>query len=187
MYKFMEIILGFVYVITYSIFIIGLSMKLLKPVDNINDTQGTTIFLGGSIDMGSAENWQDIFIDKLKYRDCTIYNPRRDDWDSSWEQKPIPGTPFYEQVTWELNAQSNSNILVYYFADGSQSPITLLELGTFGFEPFSWGQAPAEKRIFVYCTEKFYRYGNVKITCDYHNVPVYNGRDQMIEDIRRAI
>jgi hypothetical protein len=58
-----------------------------------------TIFLGGSIDMGAAELWQDRLV-----RDLVILNPRRDDWDSSWVQDPTPGTQFYKQVAWELDA-----------------------------------------------------------------------------------
>ena len=45
-----------------------------------------TVFLAGSIDMGSAVNWQKQVVDALKEENVVVYNPRRDDWDSSWVQ-----------------------------------------------------------------------------------------------------
>ena len=41
------------------------------------------IFLAGSIEMGTAENWQERLVRELASEDVTIFNPRRDDWDSS--------------------------------------------------------------------------------------------------------
>lgn len=45
-----------------------------------------SVFLAGSIEMGKAENWQIHVENLLEYTDCVIFNPRRDDWDSSWVQ-----------------------------------------------------------------------------------------------------
>ena len=48
------------------------------------------IFLAGSIDMGTAEDWQAVVTKEIQKinisKDIEIYNPRRDDWDSSWVQ-----------------------------------------------------------------------------------------------------
>ena len=129
------------------------------------------IFLGGSIEMGKAENWQEL-TEKRFDSEAIILNPRRDDWDSSWIQDPTPGTQFHEQVTWELEAQKDADILVYYFADETQSPITLLELGLHAADI-----AP----IVVRCTDKFWRYGNVKIVCDEHRIPVVSTIEEMFE------
>jgi hypothetical protein len=109
------------------------------------------IFLGGSIDMGQAEPWQDKVVQALSAYDddLILLNPRRDDWDSSWLQDPTPGTQFHTQVSWEMAAQEDSDLLIYYFASGSQSPITLLELGTYGTsDPNS---------TIVVCSPEFYR------------------------------
>ena len=137
------------------------------------------VFLGGSIDMGSAENWQDrVAADLSSYDDdVIILNPRRDDWDSSWKQDPTPGTQFYEQVDWELTAQADSTILVYYFADSSASPITLLELGLFG----------TSFNTIVYCTPAFYRYGNVRMVCDRYGIPILETYETFIEAIKERI
>ena len=47
------------------------------------------IFLGGSIEMGTAELWQKKIISELSDLPIQFLNPRRDDWDSSWTQQEI--------------------------------------------------------------------------------------------------
>ena len=136
------------------------------------------IFLGGSIDMGAAENWQERLAKDLSdYSDddLVLLNPRRDDWDSSWIQDPTPGTQFYEQVSWELDAQENADACIYYFAADSKSPITLLELGLF------------YEGSVVCCPKEFYRYGNVKMVCDRNGVLMVETYDEMLEILRATI
>jgi hypothetical protein len=116
-----------------------------------------TIFLAGSIEMGAAENWQDKITDLLKDEEnMVILNPRRDDWDSSWEQS-IENPQFKEQVCWELEALEDSSRILMYFDPNTKSPITLLELGIYaGMDP---------TKIVVCCSEGFWRKGNVDIVC----------------------
>ncbi len=46
------------------------------------------VFLAGSIEMGKAEQWQERIVAALSGAgDLVILNPRRDDWDDSWEQR----------------------------------------------------------------------------------------------------
>ena len=136
----------------------------------------TSIFLAGSIDMGSAENWQDrMEKDLVDFDNLVIYNPRRDDWDSDWVQDPTLGTQFHEQVTWELDHIEAANLVVVYFADGSKSPITLLEFGLL---------ARMDKYVVVYCTPEFYRYGNVKMVADRYGIPVYNDYEDLLTQVR---
>lgn len=137
------------------------------PYDNT-----ITVFLGGSIDMGTAENWQERLEKDLSYfgDHIVLVNPRRDDWDSSWVQDPTPGTQFHEQVSWELYHQENANALVYYFAADSKSPITLLELGLFA----------APEITIVCCPKEFYRYGNVKMVCQRYGIHMVENYDDML-------
>lgn len=136
------------------------------------------IFLGGSIDMGAAENWQERLAKDLSdYSDddLVLLNPRRDDWDSSWVQDPTPGTKFYEQVDWELFAQENADACIYYFAADSKSPITLLELGMF------------YEGSVVCCPKEFYRYGNVKMVCERYGVLMVETYAELLEVLRATI
>ena len=141
-----------------------------------NSTEGKskTIFLAGSIEMGRAIKWQDEVANRLKDTDFTIINPRRDDWDSSWEQK-ISNPEFFEQVNWELDNIDKSEVIVVYFDPNTQSPITLLELGRVS--------ALENKLAIVICPEGFWRKGNVDIMCLRYGMTMVNDIDEMIEVI----
>lgn len=120
---------------------------------------GRSVFLAGSIEMGKAVDWQKDLTEKLKDLDVTILNPRRDDWDSSWEQSKT-NPQFKEQVLWELNALNRADVIVMYFAPGTMSPISLLELGLYA----------NTGKLIVCCPEGFWRKGNVDIVCDRYDI-----------------
>ena len=84
-------------------------MKTIKPPTQIHaDAERPFIFLAGSIEMGTAEDWQAGIEKALASMAGTIMNPRRDDWDASWKQaKDEP--QFREQVDWELDALESSD------------------------------------------------------------------------------
>lgn len=130
-----------------------------------------SVFLGGSIEMGKAENWQEKIVDYFSngFEQLVFFNPRRDDWDASWIQDPSPGTQFNEQVTWELVQQEMADLKVYYFAPGTVSPISLLELGLYH-----------DHNTVVCCPPEFQRYGNVKMVCQRYGI-------LMLEDLNSLI
>lgn len=88
-----------------------------------------TIFLAGSIEMDKAINWQKR-CEELLQDDYIIFNPRRNEWDSSWSQT-IENDNFKEQVNWELHALEKADIIIMYFAGNTMSPISLLEFGLY--------------------------------------------------------
>ncbi len=152
---------------------------VVKAPNEYEFTNALRIFLGGAIDMGSAENWQERLTKDLSGyddEDLILLNPRRDDWDSSWVQDPTPGTQFYEQVEWELIQQENADGLIYYFTADSKAPITLLELGLFN-----------QQNVVVHCPKEFYRYGNVKMVCDRYGIPMAETYEELLAFIKEAI
>jgi len=139
--------------------------------------RGKSIFLAGSIEMGKAENWQEKLERYLKrFENLIIFNPRRDDWDSSWVQS-IDNPQFLEQVTWELIAQEHSDIIAIYFSPGTKSPITLPELGLF---------AHTGKQI-VCCPEGYWRKGNIDITCQRYEIKNVDTFDLFINEIKERL
>jgi hypothetical protein len=131
------------------------------------------IFLGGSIEMGKAEDWQSAFPKKFEHKEhVCFFNPRRRDWDSSWIQDPTPGTKFHEQVSWELDKLAKSDIIVFHFESGTQSPITLMELG--------YAAALREQaKVYVSCNDGFWRYGNVKVFSDRNGFQVFDNLESL--------
>lgn len=137
----------------------------------------TKIFLAGSIDMGQAEKWQDRVCDGLRDYDVIIFNPRRDDWDSSWVQS-IDNPQFLEQVSWELDRLEEADVIVVFFDPKGPAPITLLELGMF--------LNRISHTVMVCCPEGYWRKGNVDIVCARAGVPVFSSYDELMTALKGA-
>jgi hypothetical protein len=137
-------------------------MVEIKP-PNSGEIQGSTVFLAGSIESGFAEDWQTKVAKRFESNQVTLYNPRRDEWDSSWMQEQKESN-FNEQVNWEMNNLEDCDIIFMYFDPGTKSPISLLELGL---------HASSGKMIVV-CPDGFWRKGNVEIVCTRFNIPLFN-------------
>jgi Nucleoside 2-deoxyribosyltransferase like len=143
--------------------------KIFYPPDNISvrDIGRKSIFLGGSIDMGKAKNWQpemEIFFTHIM--NFTVFNPRRLDWDNTIEQR-YHDARFFQQVAWELNALEKADYILIFFDGKSSSPISLLELGLY----------VDSGKLFVVCEEDFYRFGNIEVVCAIKNIPLFKNLD----------
>lgn len=137
--------------------------------------QAGSIFLAGTIEMGTGEDWQPRAIKKLNGQVGAIYNPRRPDWDSSWKQS-IDDPQFSEQVNWEMDHIEKANLVYFYFDPNSKSPITLLELGFVCGRKKS-GTIPAV----VCCPPGFWRRGNIEIMCARNGIPLYSDFDDSLD------
>lgn len=139
------------------------------------------IFLGGAIDQGKSENWQERVAKELSDLNVIFLNPRRDDWDSSWEQS-IDNLQFREQVDWELEGQDIADLCIYVFGSNEEqakltkAPIALLELGLY---------AKTHKTM-VCCPNGYYRKGNIDITCEFYGIPIFENLNDLIEKIRET-
>ena len=131
-----------------------------------------SIFLAGSIEMGKAENWQQRVERELSKCDGVIFNPRREDWDSSWVQS-IDNSQFREQVEWELDALEEADVIAMYFDPTTKSPISLLELGLFA----------RTKKLIVCCPEGFWRKGNVDIVCYKCDIEQVSSLKELVDNL----
>lgn len=141
-------------------------MTLLVSPQRMDLTERRVVFLAGSIEMGKAEDWQARMERVVEDIDAHIVvaNPRREAWDASWVQS-IENPVFREQVDWELDHIERADLVVFYFQPGTQSPITLLELGK------HLERADAAKSTLVCCPEGFWRKGNIEIACARKGLP----------------
>jgi hypothetical protein len=143
---------------------------------NAENMKHERVFLAGSIEMGTAENWQQKVVDAFKFN-VTFFNPRRTDWDASWKQE-LNNPQFYEQVSWELDMLDDADIIFMYFDPNTKSPISLLELGL---------MASRGREVMVCCPEGFWRKGNVDILCQRYGIPVFTNLDTMIVALKNKI
>ncbi len=130
------------------------------PEDVAKDRNFTTVFLAGTIDMGSGRDWQAEMKDRFSSMEgrFILFNPRQENWDAS-----RPGEMEY-QVQWELEHLEQADIIIMYILGNSKSPISLLEIGLHA----------RSGKLHVICEEDFYRHDNVRITCHRYGVPLYS-------------
>lgn len=149
-------------------------MKIIKPPAPFNEVMKyqLSIFLAGSIEMGTAEDWQTRVENRLLEAgiDALILNPRRDDWDSTWAQEMDNGLQFTAQVEWELKAMESVDVIAMYFSPETKAPITLLELGLFAHTG----------KIRLCCPDGFWRKGNVDIVCRRYGIQQFKTLDNLI-------
>ena len=116
-----------------------------------------SVFLAGTIDNDDSYNWQEQLMTRCKDLDITFYTPRRKIWPANTSQIEY-------QIKWEQEHLDSADIIIMCLLDGSKSPISLLELGLYA----------QSKKLIVFCNPAFYRYTNVKLTCQKYNIPLYN-------------
>ena len=150
-------------------------MNIIKAPGKL-EYNNHSVFLAGSIEMGKAIDWQTQITTALSNLDVTVLNPRRDDWDSSWEQK-ITNPKFKEQVDWELNALEMADIIAMYFDPKTMSPISLLELGLYA----------KTSKLVVCCPEGFWRKGNVDILCEKYDITQVDNIEELISLLKNDI
>ncbi|MBO8455216.1 MAG: nucleoside 2-deoxyribosyltransferase domain-containing protein [Bacteroidetes bacterium] len=149
----------------------GLSCAyMLKPHQElpVRDTSGfTKVFLAGTIDMGNSRDWQSGMLEYFAAKDgrYLLFNPRQDSWNAEAE-----GEMDY-QVNWELRHLEEADIIIMYIIGTSKSPVTLLEMGLHA----------RSRKLIVACEKDYYRYDNVRITCGFYGIPLYNSLDQLLE------
>ena len=153
-------------------------MKVIKPPHNLSAISNNfSVFLAGSIEMGIAENWQDQIIKELSDIDSGyILNPRRDNWDASWQQS-IENTVFTEQVNWELEALEKADLIIFYFSPETKSPVSMLELGLFA----------RTKKAIVCCPNGFWRKGNIDVVCQRYHIKQVETINELVKEIKQKV
>jgi hypothetical protein len=119
------------------------------------------VFLAGSIEMGTATDWQSELVAALP-ENVVALNPRRAEWDSSWRQS-IEEPNFREQVEWELDGLDRASTIAMWFAPETRAPITLLELGLHA----------RSGKLVIGCPEGFWRRGNIEVVAAKHAIPLF--------------
>jgi len=151
--------------------------RILKPPTPIALSDGErSVFLAGSIEMGRAEAWQAAVEQELADLPVAILNPRRDEWDASWEQS-IGNPLFRGQVEWELDGLERASVVAMYFAPPTQAPITLLELGLLA----------RSGKLVVCCPPGYWRRGNVEVVCAWYGVPLVAELQELVQAVRRQL
>lgn len=152
-------------------------IKVITAPEPFYDWKGG-VFLAGTIDNGNSEDWQDTLINKINekdnhydgYKNVSIINPRRKDWNGQLKQS-ISDPTLFQQMSWEKEGLERADKIVFNFLPNSKSPITLLELGL-------WASSG---KCVVLCPEEFYRAGNVEFICNQYRIPLYRSMKELMK------
>lgn len=152
----------------------------VKPPHRLeSDKKRFDIFVAGSIEMGKAEEWQKDFCDEIKkmrpHPNVALFNPRRDDWDPTWNDD-VNRVKLVEQIKWELEHLQNAKLIVFYFQPGTVSAISLLELGLF-----------KSYDVIVFCPRGFDKKTNVDIVCELFNVETADSMEDLLAKTKKRI
>ena len=149
------------------------SIIITPTGDFIKKPEGyKTVFLAGTISE-SKEDWQKSIIEAVMDFKKIIFNPRRENWNSDWEQS-MNNPKFVEQVNWELEKLELADMIIMNLTPGTMSPISLLEFGMYS----------KSGKLIVYCPEGFWRKGNIDVTCDRYNIPQVQKFEELITLIK---
>jgi hypothetical protein len=144
-----------------------------KPPTRPTVTRPSVIFYGA---IQSEPAWQTSLAASLSDLPIDILDPRRDDWDSSWVED-ISFPKFKEQVEWEMDYAQVADVVVFYFAPGALTPVTLLELGMY---------AGTGKAV-VCCPKGFYKRGNVQMVCLRNKIDMLEDLESLKKTIRAKL
>ena len=140
-----------------------------------------SIFLAGSIDMGRAKLWQQVIEEELKEYNCTIFNPRRLDFDPTVEYSP-KNLYMKEQIEWELKYLDIADIVVFYFDINGKAPISLYEVGRVSHEV-----ASGKKKGLIYCPIGYWKRANVIINGEYDGFEFAESEEIFIDKIKMML
>ena len=132
------------------------------------------IFLAGSIDNGTASDWQSQCIDALADEPLILLNPRRRNWDGS-RRAEADDPQFRAQIEWDLSGLERADVIAMYLAPTSQAPISLLELGLHA----------RSGKVLLCCPDGFWRKGNVDIVAARYGLKTVHGLDDLVKSLRQ--
>lgn len=139
----------------------------IKPPRRVHDRDCTmlSIFLAGTIDNGNSANWQVEAAYRLTEK-YSVFNPRKDEWNADASYEDVR-----EQAEWEMDAMDAADFILMNFLPGSQSPITLAELGLYA----------ETGKLLVICPEGYWRKANVDAICERYGIPQYDTINEAID------
>lgn len=143
-----------------------------------HELEGLTVFLGGSIEMGKAVDWQAEIARDFKAFDVTFFNPRRDKWDPTWEQK-ASNPKFSEQVNWEMDYLEEVDLALFFIQGDTKSPISIGEI--------YYLAAMVPDKLIVACEPDFWRRGNLEVLRQRKNFVLVSSLKELKEELLKVM
>ncbi len=144
-----------------------MAQEVVAP--NQYPAKGFKVYIAGAIDMGDAENWQHEVILQFAHEESIILlNPRREKFTDAMEQA---------QIKWELEAMENADLILMWFPEKSEAPISFLEMGLY----------LRSGKLVLGVEKGFYRQKNIELTAYRYNTSVYYSLDALVREVKNRI
>ncbi|KAI5460448.1 hypothetical protein BGZ63DRAFT_387257 [Mariannaea sp. PMI_226] len=102
--------------------------KIVRAPQPPGQFKWPSIFLAGTISAPGEPDWREDVSKALAYQPLVIFNPKRDDWDSTWKES-LSDSRWAEQIQWELDMQDQATIVAVFFDATTDAPTSLSEMG----------------------------------------------------------
>ena len=150
-------------------------IEIISPTKYTPKHNEISVFAAGSIEQGTAVDWQSSLKNSLSDQDnVVIFNPRRKEWEASWVQD-LSNPQFVEQVNWEQNylerGLSTSCDIVYINIDPNTKSII-----TFG----EFAQVFRSEWVVINCPRGYWRRGNIEVMCQRAGVKLYEDFNESV-------
>lgn len=138
-------------------------LAILPPSPLLPTFPRPWLFLAGAIDQDRAVRWQDEAIELCRDMPGTLLNPRRQDWDPTWNQS-LDNPHFATQVTWELDGLEHADVIICWLPATAQARISLMEIGLHA----------RRGRLLIGCEIGFHSRGNVMAVSQRFGIPLFD-------------
>lgn len=159
-------------------------IRIITPSDPVQKRFDTGLYLGGTIGVAKTDDWREKVKDAIKDADgLTVFDPVIADWvrvRNSKERK----FNLHKQINWELEAQEESDYIVYYFSPTAKASFAFLELGFFATMNNS---SQSAMNILVCCPKGFWKKDYIDVFCDRYNIDKVETFSEMIEIIQEWV
>ncbi|KAH6886283.1 hypothetical protein B0T10DRAFT_490939 [Thelonectria olida] len=135
-------------------------------------THRRSIFLAGTTTATGEADWREALSKALADQPVTIFNPKRDDWDSSWREDSSDER-WAEQIQWELDMQHQANIVVVLFHGVTAAPVSLAEMG----------MASQTGKLIACALDGYSKRGYVEAVCWKYKAPFVTTEDQLKREV----
>ena len=155
----------------------GARARIYRAPEAITSIFGRSVFLSGSLELGGGPRWHLKMIRCLQPLPITIFDPWRDDWDSSWDNRKSDER-FATQTRWELANLRRADVVAVYFAPGSDAMVSLLEFGLC---------AAGAKSIVVCCPDGYNWKGKVEIVCEEQGILLVETFHEFVQAVKHKL
>lgn len=154
-------------------------MELKPPIKFDTTNWKKTVFLGGSINMGTSSDWQSEVAKRLtkKFTGLWVFNPRRDDWNVDAKQN-IDDKYFRTQVEWEMHHLDKCSFAFFNIEKEGHSPISLYELGY---------MSQRNAKLILCAHPEFFRFGNLQIYNKLEHFEMFTNLEEALIELEKEI